>query len=133
MNITLFLPLPPSANVLWRVNRRTGKPYLNPVYTKWKKQALASLWTQKPAGGFPHGFAGEFNVHITVPLAMRGDVDNRVKAVLDFLQKPACIIANDSQAQGAAISRSEHVKRGTCRVDVYDDRPLMADIFGEAA
>lgn len=126
MNLTLSLPLPPSANVLWRVNQRTGKPYLNPVYRSWQKRALSSLWTQKPRGGFPF-FAGHFNVQIAVAMGMRGDIDNRVKPTLDFLQKPAGIIANDSHTQGASIVRSPDVARGYCRVDLFDGKPL--DLF----
>lgn len=117
--VTLDLPLPPSANVIWRVNRRTGKPYISPRYAKWKKVALASMWPQKPAGGFPF-FPGAFCIHMTLPLKLRPDPDNMWKPVLDFLQKPGGIIANDKQSMGSSQSRSGEIKAGHLRVFVFE-------------
>ncbi len=115
--VTLDLPLPVSANVIWRTTK-SGRTYLNPKYKDWRKAALTSLWTQKPAGGFPF-FSGAFEVQIAVALKMRGDIDNRIKPMLDFLAS-ANIIANDKFAHGAAITRSESVGKGMCRVFVYE-------------
>lgn len=117
--VQLDLPLPPSANVIWRVNRRTGKPYLNPIYTKWKKTALNAMWPQKPAGGWAY-FPEAFNVHIALPIKLRIDPDNVWKPLLDFLQKPAGIIANDKHSQGASQSRATDVPKGMCRVFIYE-------------
>lgn len=119
--VKLDLPLPPSANVIWRVNRRTGKPYLNPRYTAWKRAALDSMWPQKPAGGFPH-FPGAFEVHMTLPLKLRPDPDNLWKPLLDFLQKPAGIIANDKHSQASSQSRSADIPKGHLRVFVYETK-----------
>lgn len=115
--VQLDLPLPPSANVIWRTTK-SGRTYLNPKYTAWRKAALTSMWTQKPAGGFPT-FEGAFEAQIVVALKMRGDIDNRLKPVLDFLAS-ASIIANDKHAQRATIARSEAVPKGMCRVFVYE-------------
>lgn len=119
--VQLDLPLPPSANVIWRVNRRTGKPYLNPRYTAWKRAALDSMWPQKPDGGFPH-FPGAFAVHMTLPLKLRPDPDNLWKPLLDFLQKPAGIIANDKHSQASSQSRSADIPKGHLRVFVYETK-----------
>jgi Holliday junction resolvase RusA-like endonuclease len=129
--VTLDLPLAPSANSIWRVNRTTGKPYLNPRYRAWKKDALSRLWTQKPKGGFPF-FAGAFSVQIIVALKMRGDVDNRIKATMDFLADPARIIANDKHAHSASIARSADIAKGYCRVIVFD-APAPSSIARAAA
>ncbi len=115
--VTLDLPLSPSANSIWRTTT-TGRTYLNPKYRDWRKAATTSLWTQKPAGGFPH-FDWAFEVQIVVALKMLGDIDNRVKPVLDFLAS-ANIIANDKHAQKATIARSEAVAKGMCRVFVFE-------------
>lgn len=117
--VTLDLPLPLSANVIWRVNRRTGKPYLNPRYTKWKREALNSMWPQKPPGGWHH-FPGDFCIHMTLPIKLRPDQDNLWKGMLDFLQKPAGIIANDKHSQGSSQSRSADIPKGMCRVFVFE-------------
>ncbi len=115
--VTLDLPLPDSANRIWRTTR-TGRTYLSPQYKDWRKAATTSLWVQKPAGGFPY-FAGAFNAQITVALKMRGDIDNRIKPLLDFLAG-AGIIENDKHAHGASIARSADVAAGMCRVHVYE-------------
>lgn len=115
--VTLDLPLPPSANVLWRTNK-TGRTYLNPKYRDWRKAALTSLWAQKPAGGFPF-FDGQFEVQIVVALKMQGDIDNRIKPAIDFLAT-ANIIANDKFAQRATIARSSDIRGGMCRVFVFE-------------
>jgi len=115
--VKLDLPLPISANRIWRTTK-TGKTYLNPKYRDWRKAALASLWTQKPAGGFPF-FSGAFDAQIAVALKMRGDIDNRVKPLLDFLAT-AGIIENDKHAHGASITRSADIAKGMCRVFVYE-------------
>lgn len=120
--VTLDLPLPISANVIWRTTK-AGRTYLNPKYRDWRKAATTSLWTQKPAGGFPH-FDGGFDVQIVVALKMRGDIDNRVKPVLDFLAS-ANIISNDKHAQSATIARNESVAKGMCRVFVFEAAPLI--------
>lgn len=117
--VTLDLPLPPSANAIWRTTK-SGRTYLNPKYRDWRKAATTSLWTQKPAGGFPK-FEGAFEVQIVVALKMVGDIDNRVKPALDFLAS-ANIIANDKHAHRATIARSEFVPKGMCRVFVFEAR-----------
>lgn len=117
--VQLDLPLPPSANSIWRTTK-TGRTYLNPRYRDWRKAATTSLWTQKPAGGFPK-FEGAFEVQIVVALKMAGDIDNRVKPALDFLAS-SNIIANDKHAHRATIARSESVAKGMCRVFVFEAR-----------
>lgn len=119
--VTLNLPLPPSANMIWRTTK-AGRTYLNPKYREWRKAALTSLWTQKPAGGFPT-FEGAFEAQVVVALKMQGDIDNRLKPVLDFLAT-ANIIANDKHAQKAIVARSESVAKGMCRVFVYEPGPF---------
>ncbi len=116
--LTLVLPLPPGVNNLYvnvpRIGRRKSKGYRT-----WIKAATASLWTQKPAGGFPL-FERDFSIVVAVPLTMRGDADGRLKAPIDFLKKPGGIISDDRHAQGASISRSADVAPGTCKITVYE-------------
>jgi Holliday junction resolvase RusA-like endonuclease len=122
--VTLDLPLPPSVNRAYYNVAGAGRRKAS-CYRQWEKQALSSMWPQKPAGGFPF-FATGFDVHIAVPLTMRGDIDNRMKLTLDFLKKPAGIISDDRHAQGATISRSEATPKGMCRVTVYETKPTAA-------
>ncbi len=91
----LDLPMPPSVNRIWRRGR--GKVvYLDPKYRAWRKEADALAmfrdWRRKRN-------KGPFMCSIVHNAAKRrGDADNRIKAVLDWLQR-AEIIENDSLAE----------------------------------
>lgn len=80
--IRIFIEeVPPSANRIWLRNRRTGQIYLSPQYRRFK--ALTGL---KCAGQRMPESWKYCAVRITVhPRSRRGDVDNRIKAVLDAL------------------------------------------------
>lgn len=124
MMLSLDLPIPPSVNNLFG-NRKGGR-YKTQAYCAWIKAATASLWEQKPAGGFPF-FDGPFWVAITVPLNMRGDVDNRAKAPIDFLKKGVDCIPDDSKAHEAKVTRSAAVPAGMCRMTVSDTPPVTME------
>lgn len=116
--LVLNLPLPPPANnmfvnVAGKGRVRSGK------YKRWSIAALKLAWLSKPQGGFPL-FDGPFNVQISVPTKMRGDVDGRIKAIPDFLKKPAGIITDDKHMQGVSIARDAEIEPGFCRVFVYE-------------
>lgn len=124
MILSLDLPLPPSVNNLF--GNRAGGRFKTQAYRDWIKAAKASLWVQKPAGGFPF-FDGPFWVAIAVPLTMRGDVDNRAKAPIDFLKKGVGCIPDDSHAFEAKVTRDATVPAGMCRVTVSDAPPVSME------
>lgn len=117
-SLKLILPLPPSVNALFANVRGKGRVRTT-AYLRWANDAKASLWMQKPDGGFPF-FDEPFDVQITVPLKMRGDVDGRIKAIPDFLKKPGGIVSDDKIMRGVSCARSEAVEPGHCHVFVYD-------------
>lgn len=116
--VSFLIPQPVSANRIWRTTKQ-GRIYLNPNYRQWRKDALSSLWEQKPAGGFPF-FDGKFRLEIILPVKTRIDEDNAVKPVADFLQGCAGLVANDKHMFGHEVSRSEDVPKGMCRVVVTE-------------
>lgn len=118
--LVLNLPLPPSVNALFANVPGRGRVRTK-LYRAWSKTALDFAWLSKPQGGFPY-FDGCFDVQITVPLKMRGDVDNRLKPILDWLKAPGEIIADDVRAQRAIIARGRDVEPGFCRVFVYETK-----------
>lgn len=100
--IVIDLPFPPSVNRLWRSSNKDGRSqvYLSPSYVKWKKAADLLMMT----GGrgwrsakIPGHFAAEIMLCPTKGRT-RGDIDNRVKAVLDYAQR-AEIVADDKHCQ----------------------------------
>jgi crossover junction endodeoxyribonuclease RusA len=81
---TLELPMPPSANHLWRHSR--GRVHLSFPYRAWKTSADRHFLAVKRDCQPVHGL---FDVHIVVDDKRfgRGDLDNKVKPLLDSLQR----------------------------------------------
>lgn len=94
--VILLLPLPPSANRLWRNNR------LSPEYRTWKEAAGWEAKTQLV--GVPT-IKGAFAVKIELPPG-RCDLDNMVKPLLDLCQA-AGAIANDKHNAEMHVYRLE--------------------------
>lgn len=101
------LPFPPSVNRLWRSSNKDGRSqvYLSPSYVKWKKAADAM-----PR---PPGFVcGRFEAEIAVCPTKgnpRGDLDNRIKAVLDWSQRVG-IIEDDKHCQRLIVEWVDAVR-----------------------
>jgi Holliday junction resolvase RusA-like endonuclease len=108
--IRLELPIPPTANNLF-CNGRNGKGrFISLVYTQWQWAAYAAL--KKPV----ERISGPFRFRLILPVDMRGDVDNRIKPVLDFCVTHA-ITSDDRYAQSVSAERGD-VKKGFCLVEI---------------
>jgi len=90
------LPFPPSTNSIWSI--RGGLKHnavsLSPAYKKWKKEADMAVIAN---GTWRHRqrMPGAFAATLLLDRAQRaGDVDNRIKAVLDWAQRVE-IVTND--------------------------------------
>jgi len=80
--------LPPSVNAIWR-HTKGGKTYRTQAYMTWIR---GEEWNVQPQLIKQHRFTGP----VYVTLAMKrpranSDIDNRIKAILDFLQHIAAI------------------------------------------
>jgi Holliday junction resolvase RusA-like endonuclease len=116
------LPYPPSVNKLWRATSAISskRVYLAPSYVTWKAEADALLMATR--GWTNRRVMGPFSINIDLcapPKHPRGDLDNRIKAVLDFLQRVS-LIHNDKDcqrlvAQWVPIERAPHGCRVTLR------------------
>lgn len=99
--IAVDLPVPPSTNSLWRQNGGNTRShvYLSPKYKAWKKSADMAVIAAGTLRGFKT-IRGAFEVRIVLERqqAQRGDLDNRIKSVLDWAQSRE-IIANDKHCQ----------------------------------
>ena len=109
----LEFPWPPSMNSQWR--NIDGRTVLAAGARKWKEHAKNSMWGQKL-----HAF-GEARVKVTVdlhaPNKVRYDIDNRVKLLLDSLQR-LNVVVDDSQVDVLVINRGEIRKGGLAVVTV---------------
>ncbi|MCB1466552.1 MAG: RusA family crossover junction endodeoxyribonuclease [Rhizobiaceae bacterium] len=109
-SITIDLPLPTSTNRIWRQPSRFSKsprPYLNPTYEKWKREADGELMRQRPGKGW-RTITGPFDVGLVVTLKKRFkfDLDNRIKAVLDWC-KDVGLIVDDKFSNRVVIEWGE--------------------------
>jgi Holliday junction resolvase RusA-like endonuclease len=92
-DIVIDLPFPPSGNRIWRV-RKAGKNLvsISPEYANWRRQAdllTISMGSCKRV----KRIAGPFEAGIVLQ-RRRGDLDNRIKGVLDWAQS-RLLIADD--------------------------------------
>lgn len=98
----LILPMPPSANRLWRIAGRSM------IKTQHYRE-----WMAKAADGVTYQLGGRpaiswFSVSIGLPVSRR-DPDNGIKPLLDALQQGGAI-ENDGKLRGLTL-------------DVHDDQP----------
>ena len=88
--------LPPSVNAIWR-HTKGGKTYRTAAYMTWIR---GEEWSVMPQLMKQHRFTGPVYVTIAMkrPLA-NSDIDNRLKAILDFLHHVNAI-DNDKNVHG---------------------------------
>lgn len=91
--IVLDLPFPPSLNSIWRRGKHKGM-YLSPAYRAWKRTADATCIAKRIFQRL-HIITVPFEATILLNAdAGQGDVDNRIKCLLDYAQRIE-IIKND--------------------------------------
>lgn len=105
--LTFSLPEPPSVN-RFKNFRRTGG-----AYPKWKEEAGWEMKIQHPHAHFP--FTGL--VLVEMVFARPGDIDNRIKPLLDLLQYMN-VFTNDKQVEKITAAFGE--VRGRCRVTISE-------------
>lgn len=105
--ITLDLPLPPSANRIWRYVPGSTRTVLSEAYQDWKRAADQFAQYQLGAG-HREPISGPFAVTITLDRKRhgRGDPDNRIKGALDYLQR-AGVVANDKYLERLTLQYGE--------------------------
>lgn len=103
LKLHLELPWPPSMNSYWR--RHGHMIHLSKQGKKFRDDALRMIASQKTCV-----FEGKLEIAIVLfaPNRRKFDVDNRVKAVFDVLQK-AGIVLDDNQFRKLIIEDSEKI------------------------
>lgn len=109
--LTLVLPIPPSANDLFDGGMKTKRRFKSQRYKDWEAEAESSLWEQKPFGLV----TGAYEVEITLPEMMRGDIDNRIKGLVDFMAQKG-LTPDDKHLWKVSIRRDPNVPPGKCHV-----------------
>lgn len=110
----IALPMPPSTNALF-FNRKGGRTR-TPEYDAWLDHAGLVLNRQnvKPV-------EGRVSIKIDLDESRRGDADNRIKPVLDFLVKRG-VLRGDSKKYVKRVSAGWEAVSG-CRVSIVSEQP----------
>lgn len=84
-DIEIHLPMPPSVNRIWRSHKSgAGRVSISPEYAAWKRHADMLVISMGAKRGVKK-LQGPFEANIFLK-RQRGDLDNRVKGVLDWAQ-----------------------------------------------
>lgn len=103
--LRLVLPTPPSANRYWRVPKALGRPILSREARAYCERVKALAFAQ----GARSPLTGDIAVSILWTRERRsGDLDGRLKIVLDALQGAAYV--NDSQIVAIEARRQDRDK-----------------------
>jgi Holliday junction resolvase RusA-like endonuclease len=107
-SITLKLPVPPSTNNLF-VNGKRGR-FKSQRYKDWVLEAHS--WLKQQTCGV---VIGAYLVEITLPEMIRGDIDNRIKPISDFLVTEG-VTPDDKHLWKVSVERNPNVEPGWCHV-----------------
>lgn len=117
--VIIDLPLPPSVNRIWRHNKAGPKKVsISKEYAAWKRKADALSLHLAQFRGLKT-IVGKFSVNIIVR-RNAGDLDNRIKGILDYLQSRA-VILNDKYCERITIAWGD-APTG-CRVKIVPFKP----------
>lgn len=105
------IPPPPSVNSLYRNVPGKGRVKTE-RYKTWQRAALNELVAQRA-----RHFDQPCIVNLSLPENQRGDIDNRLKPVLDLL-KAAGVLTDDSKAYVRAVSAAWVPRHMPCQVSV---------------
>jgi Holliday junction resolvase RusA-like endonuclease len=95
------LPIPPSTNNLFPTQSSSNRRYVSREYRQWRGDAGRMMMAQGPL----KTLSGPVIVAITIRDEGPGDLDNRCKAILDFLVHHG-VIEDDNRKIVRAINLS---------------------------
>jgi crossover junction endodeoxyribonuclease RusA len=108
-SVTLALPVPPSTNNLF-INVRGRGRIKSQRYRDWVLEAHS--WLKQQTCGV---VIGAYLVEITLPEMIRGDIDNRIKPISDFLVTEG-VTPDDKYMWKVSVERNPNVPPGECHV-----------------
>lgn len=118
----ITLPLPPSTNALFAsVGRRRIKTR---QYRDWLSRCATVVRTAEilPVRDW-------YDLRVSVPIGIRGDIDNRVKAINDLIVSVG-LVADDKFQNSVFVTRDPHAQPGNCVINVARHEKQSAAPFG---
>lgn len=103
---------PPSVNRAFRNVPGKGRVKTRD-YRVWRTNAVKAIWAQVRAD---HRIAGNVAVTVHLPEKMRGDIDNRIKGILDALVQSQRI-DDDRHVTALTVRRSSPLKEAIIWVE----------------
>lgn len=113
--ITFAVPTPPSVNKLFANRRGPGKArgrYKTQPYKNWIATASGELVLQK---AHQRSITGRYKLSIVLP-RIRGDADNRIKALSDFCVA-MCLVDDDRYCDEISV-KVDRTKEGLAYVTI---------------
>jgi Holliday junction resolvase RusA-like endonuclease len=116
---TIRLPIPPSVNAAYANVAGKGRVKTT-AYRQWEKNADGEALAAGLFSGRRQSAAKGATIVLRLPLGIRGDVDNRIKPLLDYLVSRQ-FTCDDSTHQSVTARRDPSLRRATnyCEVDIY--------------
>lgn len=113
--VDLVLPMPPTVNNYYGIVKGTSQRYLMRAAKLFRHEV--ALIVDKAER---RGFFGDAKLAMRVDLhfARDGDVDNRLKPLLDALEY-ADLFGNDRRIDDLRVVRGHRVKGGRCLVTIW--------------
>lgn len=108
------LPLPPSANSLWRSGRK--RTYKSEEYTTWQALSAKAIHEQETPDP---PITKHYHLRLVLGFEIRPDIDNLLKATNDILQHCG-VVANDKQNWTLEIARDKHIYAGFCHAQITE-------------
>jgi len=118
---SVTLPLPVSANRMYRRGREGKSTHISKEYAEWKRDAAHAVQSLNL-----EPVVGRYLLTILIPAKDRADADNRVKAVSDLLSRVCCVIPDDKHAWQVTVRRDEAIHARLCRVIVSTPDDAMS-------
>lgn len=115
---SITVPIPPGVNALYVNRRATGSKgrMISPEYMKWRNEAEAMIWQQKPLPSFPARVGICMDCGETKGLA---DLDGKWKAILDLCVRYK-IIVNDDRRYVRMLLATWNATREDCFVTISE-------------
>ena len=110
--MTLNLPLPPSVNNAFVARYGSHRTAKSGAYKFWLNQV-----DEEMIGG-PELHPGPYGLWVGLPVAMRGDIDNRVKLLSDVLHEKLAVVSDDKLMRGLYVGRVDGMAADRCAVTV---------------
>lgn len=109
MNCFAFsVPMPPSSNAMFATDFKTKRRFITKDYAAWRRSAAGAVneaWKKQGSPKFERGLS--LTIHLG--LNYQSDIDNRIKPLLDLLDKSIPDFPNDRYIERIEIERASDV------------------------